>query len=361
MGKTSIEWTDASWNPVVGCTEVSPGCANCYAARLAATRLKTNLNYRGLSLRREMCDEHGCPLENGRCPKCRDAKGHSFVLDMQSRCLSKREHWTGEIRTLPERLAEPASWRKPRRIFVCDMGDLFHESVPHGFLIEVFRAMAAAPQHTYQILTKRAERMREWLTAFALVEKHHPLRDDCRWPWPNVWCGVSVENQHFADERIPLLLQTPAAVRWISAEPLLGAIRFKAEWVDLPYARAAIAQVTEKQFPTGLDWVVCGGESGPGARPMHPDWARSLRDQCQAAGVPFFFKQWGEWGISYIGENVERSRRVFLRTVTQAGNLVDTGMVKVGKKKAGRLLDGREWNQFPEFVQLEGVMMRCEQ
>jgi len=310
MAKTSIEWTDASWNPVVGCTEVSPGCANCYAARLAATRLRDVASYRGLAI--------------GTIEKIPQANS-------SARYQRGAIRWTGEVRRLPKRLAEPWHWKKPLRIFVCDMGDLFHEEVPHSFLIQVFQVMAQSPQHTYQILTKRPERMREWLSNFEMVDRHHPMRDDCRWPWPNVWCGVSVENQHFADERIPLLLRTPAAVRWISAEPLLGPVNFEA---PLPIG-------------SRLDWVVVGGESGPNARPMHPDWVRAFRDQCVAAGVPFFFKQWGEYkGVSSLADRIDADRR---KCVT-VGNESPTGawmMAKVGKKKSGRLLDGRTWDEFP--------------
>lgn len=316
MGKTSIEWTDARWNPLVGCSEVSPGCANCYAARLAATRLREIPTYKGLAI--------------GKIERIPGEKG-------SSRFQRGAIRWTGEIRCLPGRLGEPQGWRKPRRIFVCDMGDLFHENTPHEFLLQIFRAMADAPQHTYQILTKRADRMMAFLKAFAHVEQFHPMREDCVWPWPNVWCGVSVENQHFADERIPLLLDTPAAIRFISAEPLLGPVLLTGnlssdgarpegirtnfltgQWFDHTGYEQTKNDTNPHGFPRlKIDWVICGGESGPNARPMHPDWARGLRDQCQAAGVPFFFKQWGKhcpWA------------------------------------DIGRELDGRTWDEFPPAV-----------
>lgn len=272
MGKTSIEWTDASWNPIVGCTEVSPGCANCYAARLASTRLRNHPDYRSLAIHRS-----------------EKKYGTNFP--------GRRVEWTGMVRFLEERLEEPLHWRTPRRIFVCDMGDLFHAGVHGDWIDQIIHIMDQCPQHTFQILTKRAQRMHDLLRHYPMAEKK------------NVWLGVSVENQHFADERIPLLLDTPAAVRFLSCEPLLSAIGVSPYFV----------------FPVGADiarlhWVICGGESGPHARAMHPDWARSLRDQCQAAGVPFFFKQWGEWAGCGI---------------------------RMGKKAAGRLLDGREWNEFP--------------
>jgi protein gp37 len=286
MGKTSIEWTDASWNPIVGCSPVSPGCANCYAERLAATRLKNHPDYKGLSERPEGC----------------------------------YARWNGQVRFLPERLDEPQRWKKPKRIFVCDMGDLFHESVKDEWIARIVKVMLWCPQHTFQILTKRADRMRQVMSGF--VEYSTPFKGK---PLPNVWLGVSAENQHFADERIPLLLETPAAVRWISAEPLLG----------------PVTGIGTRDFG-GINWVVCGGESGANARPMHPDWARSLRDQCQAAGVPFFFKQWGQW--LPVGQGMWSPGEA---KAYAAWNWMNCEMVKVGKKAAGRQLDGREWNEFP--------------
>jgi protein gp37 len=303
MGKTSIEWTDASWNPIVGCTEVSPGCANCYAARLAATRLKGTPAYSGLVK----------------------------IIDVDA--TPQRWHWNGDVRFLPERLEEPLHWRKPRRIFVCDMGDLFHESVSDEWIDQVFAKVVDCQQHTFQILTKRAQRMHDYLCNVSAdrIRQHLNGPGTLAWPWRNVWLGVSVENQHFAEERIPLLLSTPAAVRFISVEPLLGPLTFAPAFEVSKYPQA---------LGRGIDWVICGGESGPNARPMHPDWARSLRDQCVAAGVPFFFKQWGEYVPCKLccgNEHVHESIRP------------DGVMAKVGKKRAGRLLDGREWSEFPKW------------
>jgi protein gp37 len=326
VGKTSIEWTrgddgsaGASCNPIVGCTECSPGCANCYAARLAATRLRSTYQYKDLAV---IAPDGAIPtpaaLRYGKTPR-----------------------WTGEVRFLPERLNEPRHWKKPRRIFVCDMGDLFHEKVHDEWIDQVFAMMVDCPQHTFQVLTKRAERMRDYLRKVSVDQILQHVRGlgnvlALGNTLPNVWCGVSVENQHFADERIPVLLETPAAVRWISAEPLLGPISFGEVMRALPPGHL---------YWPPLDWVVCGGESGPNARPMHPDWARSLRDQCQAAGVPFFFKQWGEWagGNSFVGP-VRETRELH-------GTRLDepyTTVFRVGKKKAGRRLDGREWSEFPK-------------
>lgn len=293
MGKTSIEWTDASWNPIVGCTEISPGCANCYAARLAGTRLKNHPDYNGLADKRR--GQHG---------------------------------WTGGVRLLLERLQEPLHWRKPRRIFVCDMGDLFHESVDVEAIDLVFQTIARAPWHTFQILTKRAGRMQAYML------NRQPMADRLL---KHVWLGVSVENQHFADERIPLLLETPAAVHWISAEPLLGKVYFP-------------CRECEETTGARIDWVVCGGESGANARPMHPDWARSMRDQCKGAGVAFFFKQWGEW--LHIGQLEHVFTNSELDSMSMHTKCRDTGCgdlyFKVGKRRAGRLLDGLGWNEFPQ-------------
>src|SRR5258708_23353781 len=189
MGKTSIEWTDASWNPIVGCTEVSPGCANCYAARLAATRLRNTPAYKNLSF---------MTSEPGKWKREDD-----------------RPRWTGEVRFLPKRLEEPLHWREPKKIFPCDMGDLFHEETNIEWIDKVWDVMLRTPHHTYQILTKRARNLNAYLSS-------RMTGMECF--LPHGWLGVSVENQHFADERIPLLLATPAAGAWISAQPLHGPV-----------------------------------------------------------------------------------------------------------------------------------------
>ncbi len=299
MGKTTIEWTDASWNPIVGCSPVSPGCANCYAERLSATRLRNHPDYKGLSERPEGC----------------------------------YARWTGEVRFLADRLKEPLHWRAPRRIFVCDMGDLFHESVNDDWITRVFCVILSAHRHTYQILTKRPRRMQEWITKnMPYLWRAAGLSVPNATPLPNVWLGVSVENQHFADERIPLLLQTPAAVRWISAEPLLGPVDLDSEEEKGLHALGCGDRECRRHGAAcdGINWVVCGGESGTNARPMHADWARSLRDQCQNSGVPFFFKQWGEYAPLDLSSEQTH--------------------IRVGKKRAGRVLDGREWNEFPQVA-----------
>ena len=219
---TKIEWTEATWNPTVGCSVVSPGCTNCYAMRLAGDRLAHLPIYKGLTE----------PSKAGPV-------------------------WTGEVRINEKALDLPLRWRRPRMVFVNSMSDLFHEGLADAAIDRVFAIMAEASRHTFQVLTKRPERMREHARRRAR-------------PLPNVWLGVSVEDQARAEERIPILCETPTAIRFLSCEPLLAPLD-----LDLD----------------DIDWVIVGGESGPGARPMHLDWARAIRDQCRAAGVAFFLKQ----------------------------------------------------------------------
>jgi protein gp37 len=244
--KSAIEWTDATWNPTTGCTKVSPACANCYIERTPPFRIK------------------------GR----KFVKGH-IPLELHMNRLDKPKHW-----------------REPRRIFVNSLSDLFHADVPWHFISFVYNTMEATPQHVYQVLTKRADRMREfldWRYSYVVPPPAH------------IWHGVSAENQRMLHERGEHLRRTRSAVRFISAEPLLGPL-------DLMFV-----------LPL-LNWVIVGGESGPRVRPMDPDWVRGIRDQCVAARVPFFFKQWGG------------------RT----------------PKSGGRELDGREWNEFPAVEGVEG-------
>lgn len=255
---TSIEWTDVSWNPVRGCSLVSAGCANCYAMKQAHRFSGAGQPYAGLT----ELGPHG-------------------------------PRWTGKIQLVEEALDAPLHWKKPRRIFVNSMSDLFHEDVPDEFIHKIFAVMALSPRHTFQVLTKRPERMLRYLRPEGrrfLVEHHaYKLSDRAPvslasiWPLPNLWLGVSIDDQKTADERIPILLQTPAAVRWVSAEPLLGPVDLD---LYLSYSGRVLSH-------GGIDWVVVGGESGPGARPCDVAWIRSIRDQCQAAGVPVFVKQLG--------------------------------------------------------------------
>jgi len=311
-----IEWTDATWNPITGCTIVSAGCTNCYAMGLAGSRLKHHPSRAGLT---------------------RETGG--------------RHVWTGEVRLNEQWLDQPLRWRKPRMIFVCAHGDLFHESVPDAWIDRVFAVMALCPQHTFQVLTKRPERMRAWRAEnrityiMAAAEAEIDRLGWDSWPastraweahidgFPNVWLGTSIEDQPTADARIPHLLATPAAVRFVSAEPLLGPV----DLTNIADGWDALDDGADDGIPAEPipDWIIVGGESGPGARPMHPDWARSLRDQCSGAGVAFFFKQWGGWAPASV--------------VIPHAHLPESAdqMIHAVKKLTGRSLDGRTWDELP--------------
>jgi protein gp37 len=243
--RSNIEWTEMTWNPVAGCTVLSPGCTNCYAMRLA-----------------------------GRLTAMGNEKYHGTT-----RVTGGRSKWNGHLKLDWDSVELPKRWRTGKLIFVNSMSDLFHNRVPLEFIQAVFATMAATPRHTYQVLTKRADRLEEFSSQLL---------------WPsNVWMGVSVESADYID-RIDHLRRSGAAIKFLSLEPLLGPL----DDLDLD----------------GIDWAIVGGESGPGARPIDPEWVRSIRDQCRRAGVAFHFKQWG-------GKN---------------------------KKKAGRLLDGRTWDELPK-------------
>lgn len=307
MSETKIEWADKVWNPVTGCTKISEGCQNCYAEKMSK-RLRGRFGY---------------------------PKDEPFKVTLRR-----------------DRLSEPSKWKKPRRIFVCSMGDLFHDDVWDGFIWQFFNEMRRANHHTFLVLTKRPKRMRAW---FAWIEKEMREFFDFAWPLPNVHIGVTAENQAQANARIPILLETPAAKRFVSIEPMLGPI-------DLN-ERELICKTWRKGLTIGtyLDGVILGGESGHGARPMHPEWARAVRDQCQEAEVPFFFKQWGEWaphhldaGINYdkialFNKQENGDEPIYIRDLEEdrqedwtEGQADDVFMYRIGKKKAGALLDGRE-------------------
>ncbi len=332
--RSTIEWTDATWNPITGCTLVSDGCRNCYAARLAATRLKNHPSRKGLA------------RING----------------------SGVAKFTGEVRLNEGWLDQPLRWRRPRRIFVCAHGDLFHESVPDAWIDQVFAVMAHAPQHVFQVLTKRPLRALFYLSnpttlgrIWACLANPHPLfrhgnPDLSRWPLRNLWLGTSVEDQATADERVPLLLDAAAVVRFVSYEPALGPVDFRNIEPAERYERDAL---TGFDFDQGgvrqrIDWVIAGGESGPGARPAHPDWFRKVRDDCAAAGVPFLLKQWG----AFLHEDQRDADGRDLHDAWRGGG--DDGdrgwhhwddgsaSLRIGKKAAGRLLDGQAHDAFPE-------------
>lgn len=270
MGETSIEWTDRTWNPVRGCSRVSDGCRNCYAERIAARFSK------GRGAKRQGEFQGFATLENGK------------------------SRWTGKVELIESKLTEPLHWRKPSRIFVNSMSDLFHEGVPDEAIDRVSAVMALSPQHTFQVLTKRPDRMLRWNAQMADAEGEpvwlaadnlnvggrDTLASVQPWPLVNVWLGVSVEDQKTANERIPLLLQTPAAVRFVSYEPALGPVDFT-RWLA---CAGHLARTFHNVF---LDWVIVGGESGPGARPFDIAWARNTIAQCKAAGVACFMKQFG--------------------------------------------------------------------
>lgn len=341
MAQTKIEWASDTWNPITGCSKISAGCKHCFAERMA----------------KRLAGRYGYPADE------------PFRVTLH-----------------PGRLEEPLHWRKPRRVFVNSMSDLFHPDVPFDFIDRTFVVMALAKRHTFQVLTKRPERMAEYILSRAELDGHNRLcaakwcfesthyPKPHTWPLPNVWLGVSVEDQAAADERIPLLLQTSAAVHFVSGEPLLAGVDLTGY---LPQALCVCQRCGDELGAgeldrngchpycggeadpngqtEGLDWVIVGGESGPGARPMHPDWARSLRDQCQAAGVPFFFKQWGEW---FPRDQWEYNPELVLPddcdayTDGRATRVLDgidgpCPMHRVGKKAAGATLDGREWRGFP--------------
>ncbi len=355
--RTGIEWTDATWNPIRGCSRVSEGCRHCYAETQAA-RIITMDRGRGIT----------------------EGEGSYDGL------LAKGGQWNGTLRMVPELLGQPYRWTAPRRIFVNSMSDLFHEAVPFEYIAAVFAVMAVTTRHTYQVLTKRPQRMLEffkWVDDFESVfpgdrvMEHWPKHlewqphaagrggyDNCgpAWPLENVWIGVSVENQAAADERVPLLLQTPAAVRWVSMEPLLGPVDLSVEYLrsKLGYYPFKLPSEHRTTLVDLLDWVVVGGESGQNARPMHPSWARVLRDQCFTSGAAFLFKQWGEWAP---GENVLRQRG-HVRTAslaldgqwlfsdenlsTEGGHVDDEpDLYRIGKRAAGRLLDGVQYDGYP--------------
>jgi protein gp37 len=331
--KSSIEWTERTWNCTSGCTKVSAGCANCYAERLVSTRLRH------------------LPQNEG---------------------VTKDGHWSGVIRCHEDKLSEPLRRKKPTTYFVCSQSDLFHDAVPFEFIDKVFVVMALCPQHTFLLLTKRPDRMLHYLRDWCLIDRPR-MREFVEkltgskalyvtWPLDNVWLGTSVENQKAADERIPHLLGCPASKRFLSCEPLLGSVDI-VNALDSERDNPCRCGDGECHIcwstPASpiIDLVIVGGESGPNARPMHPDWARSLRDQCKNAGVPFFFKQWGEWApMSSIVEH----RAVVMDALGTQHSLGADGsftkhhrpdccsMYKVGKKDAGCLLDGIEYKEWPE-------------
>jgi protein gp37 len=354
---SAIEWTDTTWNPVTGCDMVSAGCGlprdvdndgdptgGCYALAMAK-RLK--------AMGSAKYQQDGDPRTSGP----------GFAVTMH-----------------PDVLTEPLHWRQPRRVFVNSMSDLFHPRVSDDFIARAFAVMQLAERHTFQVLTKRSPRMRSLLSNpefLTHVDDHRariaPGCGDFTWPLPNVWLGVSAEDQLHSDRRISDLRRTPAAVRFVSAEPLLGPLDLTRHlaphtttaWTprhlrDTAQKRVLAQHVRAAARRLGdhyIDWVITGGESGPAARPMHPAWARALRDQCEAADVAFFFKQRGEWSWDMPGADPWLEPDLYVNEATgETGDeaaAIDAlgswqGVWRVGKKRAGRMLDGRTHDDFPE-------------
>jgi protein gp37 len=324
MSNSNIEWTDKVWNPVTGCTKVSQGCKNCYAKTLHDKRHKAFL-----------------------AGKLQNVKQYSVPFET--------------VMLHPKRLADPLKWKKPTKIFVNSMSDLFHEDVPFEFISSVFSVMSDCDQHIFQVLTKRPKRM---------LDFYHWKYRQFGVPWrpsDNVWIGVSVENQETANERIHHIKYINASVKFLSCEPLLGPIDFeKAIGDSLKWHIGGLKNC--------ISWVIVGGESGPNARPMHPDWARSLRDQCAAAGVSFFFKQWGEWApvedvdpsedivwLDYKSDELKERKNPIPhicinhdgKTSQVANDVISSGeknqiLYRFGKHISGSTLDGKQHLEFPK-------------
>jgi protein gp37 len=326
--RTTIEWTDATWNPTRGCSRVSPGCVNCYAEGIAARFSKPGQAFAGLATFKD-----------------------------------KKARWTGEVRFIKEKLTEPLDWKEPRRVFVDSMSDLFHAKIFEPLLDQVFAVMALADHHIMQVLTKRVARMcaytnsagatRPTESLLARVAGWAKIIAESRgedtsspyfdvwledWPLKHIWLGASAEDQNTYNERRENLEKTDASVIWWSLEPLLGPI-------DLQLWKS-------KRLP---DWIVCGGESGANARAaLHPDYVRRIRDECVKHKIPFFFKQWGSWVT--LDQNLEafeatgpNFRHDYVKDETHDPGCPNRAVMvfRTGKKFAGRKLDGEEWNQYP--------------
>lgn len=347
MGReTAIEWTDSTWNPVSGCVKVSPGCANCYAERYAKRRLG---------------GVRWAPWSAKYAPR-------NVVLKL-------------------DRLMDPFRWYEPRKVFTCSMSDLFQDAVSDSYIVSVFAVMAAAWWHTFQVLTKRPERMARFmeskenavleatkLTRLMVTESSRRSRTKVgqgffRWPLPNVWLGTSVEDQPRADERLRHLCQIRGALLFVSAEPLLEAVELGHFLRDYPLASRT---TSDWKSAPAIHWVIVGGESGPNARPMNPEWATKIRDDCSRARVPFFFKQQGEWAIcdwvTSFGKCAKGHKTTIVDSEKDCGYYCDEAvghvdhggyvMCRVGKKAAGRLLEGRSWDEVPDVGYPFGSMFR---
>lgn len=304
-----ITWTNTTWNPIRGCSRVSKGCQLCYAERMAARFSGPGQPYEGLAEMKEIVKPQPASTEN--------PWGYKGVTEPR---------WTGKIAVIEDRIQDPIRWKRPRMVFVNSMSDLFHEGVTDETIDRIFTSMALAPKHIFQVLTKRPERMQKYMAR--LSKNIDPLEKCARkightflfenlpllgWPIRNVWLGVSVEDQETANYRIPLLLQTQAEIRWVSYEPALGPVDFLRIHYDNTVEINSLTgdhgvyRPLQGKSDSKLDWIVVGGESGPGARPFHVNWARNTVTQGKAAGVPVFVKQLGAFlvtdGMSGPGEH----------------------------------------------------------
>jgi protein gp37 len=306
MDRTKISWADSTWSVVVGCDKVSAGCANCYAVR-EAQRMQANPNEKISTV-------------------------YSGLVHVQPNGLL---NWTGTIKTLPERLGQPGKWREHRDIFVCSQSDLFHEDVPDEFIGQVFGVMRQHRHHTYYVLTKRPERLLQLLR-----QPPEGLQGLNSVNFPHVIVGVSAENQVAAEKRLPILVQVPldSSQLFVSAEPLIGPLDLSS-WIRR------------------IGYVIVGGESGKQARPMHPSWALTLRDQCIKAELAFHFKQWGEWTsenpsvlpvmVTEQGTKLYRAGRNLASVTYKTCTLEGTTLFRVGRRISGRVLAGQYWNARP--------------
>lgn len=348
---TKIEWCEKTWNPVIGCTKISPGCKNCYA-EIMAKRLKGVYESKSTD----------------------SLRGYAKVIDSGP----DGSQWSGKTFFNEEKIYESLSWKKPRHIFVCSMADLFHDTVLDSWIDRVMAMIALTPRHTYHILTKRPERMEEYFSrgknklAEAWKEACYEIgvgsgdddvdtppcfihnrcfgyteKSTTEWPLTNLCLDVTIENQEMANYRIPFLLRTPAAKRGVSVEPMLGEIDFyditlNGEYYNTLKGFGDISGSNGKFGGPKIDWVICGGESGSKARPTHPDWVRSLRDQCQDAGTPFFFKGWGEYRPCDVDDIIH-----IPDSKLHEDHKAQIVYAKLGKKHTGAIIDEKEWREMP--------------
>ncbi|HAN19652.1 MAG: hypothetical protein A2X13_14570 [Bacteroidetes bacterium GWC2_33_15] len=308
---TKIEWTNETWNPIIGCSKISEGCKNCYAEKMA-----NRLAYMAIK------------QSNSDFLNINGIGAYTLVtLDGK---------WNGKTKLVPSAFKKPLEWKKPRMIFICSMGDLFHEYVPFEWIDAVFAITQKCMHHTFQVLTKRPERMLEYFKSRGITN-----------PYLNVWLGVTTENKEEANKRIPVLLNIPAAIRFVSVEPMLSNIQLSG-YTDEGYENLLTGDVfcegmNEPTKRNKIDWVICGGESGTNARPMHPDWVESLQNQCKETNTPFFFKSWGEWAhIHVLLCNAKGIKGKKWYNIDP-----ETALCKIGKSKTGNLIDGKEYKQFP--------------